>query len=139
MTLYGVLLCFITAALVALTIFVIRLIWRVEDTLKTANTLLATTEQSLKETTAEVNQNLYNMKQITENINSFTGDVASFGSSIKGIGDEVKQLMENIKGVSEVVHDLGQETSASMSGLRAGILTGIDVFFKNLFQKHYNR
>jgi uncharacterized protein YoxC len=139
MTLYGILLCFVTAAVVALTVFIIRFIWRVEATLRTANVLLATTEQTLRETTTELNQNLQNIKQVTDNIIIFTGDVASFGNSIKGIGDEVKQLSVNIKGISETVYDFGQETSASMSGLRAGIVTGIDVFIKNLFQKRQNR
>jgi uncharacterized protein YoxC len=139
MTLYGILLCFITAAVVALTVFLIRLIWRVEATLRTANILLATTEQTLKETTTEVNQNLQNIKQVTDNINRITSDVASFGSSIKGIGDEVKQLTVNIKGISETVYSFGQETSASMSGLRAGIVTGVDVLIKSLFQKRQTR
>jgi uncharacterized protein YoxC len=139
MTLYGILLCFVTAAVVVLTIFVIRLIWRVEDTLRVANAFLATTEQTMKETTVEVNQNLHNLKQITDNINNFTSDIGSFGSSLKNVGDEVRQLAENVKGVSEVVYDLGKETSASVSGIRAGILTGIDVFLKGLFQKHSSR
>jgi uncharacterized protein YoxC len=135
----GVFLGLITAAVVVLTVFLIRLTLKVEETVKTANKLLATTDQNLRETTIELNLNLKNLRQITDDISRVTGDVASFADSVKGVGEEVKHLTENIKGISETVRDLGVETTASVSGVRAGVTAGIDFLLKNFFQNRAGR
>jgi uncharacterized protein YoxC len=135
----GVFLGLITAAIVALTVFLIRLILKVGETVKMTNKLLETTDQNLRETTIELNLNLKNLRQITGDISRVTDDVASFADSVKGIGEEVKHLTENIKGISESVRDLGVETTASVSGVRAGVTAGIDFLLKNFFQNKATR
>ena len=135
----GVFLGLITAAIIALAVFLIRLMVKVGVTVKMANKLLATTDQTLKETTVELNLNLKNLRQITGDISRVTGDVASFADSVKGVGEEVKHLSENIRGISDSVRDLGLETTASVSGVRAGVTAGIDFLLKNFFQNRADR
>lgn len=135
----GVFLGLITAAVVALTIYLIWLILRIGETVKMTNKLIATTDQNLKETTIEINLNLQNLRQITGDIGKVTGDVASLADSVRDVGEEVKKLTENIRGISDVVHSLGAETAASVSGLRAGVATGIDVLLKGFFRGRASR
>jgi uncharacterized protein YoxC len=135
----GVFLGLITAAVVALTVFLIRLMLKVDETVKMANKLLETTDQNLRETTIELNLNLRNLRQITGDISKVTGDVASFTDSVRGVGEEVKHLTENIKGISQTVRDLGVETTASVSGVRAGVTAGIDFLLRNFLQNRTGR
>jgi uncharacterized protein YoxC len=125
----------ITAAIIALAIFVIFLITRLTKTVETVGRLLETTDHALKETVEEVNLNLKNLRSITDNIKGISSDVATFAGSIRGIGDEVKQLTVNVKRISAAVQDLGTETIASVSGLRAGVKTGFEVFLRNLLRQ----
>jgi uncharacterized protein YoxC len=125
----------ITAAFIALVIFLIWLILRVGETMKTANRVLETMDQSLREAIGEVNQNLISLRVITDNISTVTNDVAFFSGSIKDVGDEVRQLTGNVRRIGDMVHDLGTEAVASACGLRAGFRTGFDVLFRNLFQQ----
>jgi uncharacterized protein YoxC len=129
----------ITAAIIALVIFLIWLIMRVGETMKTTNRVLETMDQNFREAMGEVNQNLISLRAITNNIGTVTNDVASFSGSIKDIGDEVRQLTGSVKRIGDMVHDVGTEAVASACGLRAGFRTGFDVFLRNLFQQRTSK
>jgi len=45
----------------------------------------------------------------------------------------VKHVSENVKQISGFVENITSSTVGEVSGLKAGIRTGLGVFFKNLF------
>jgi len=129
----------ITAAIIALVVFLIWLILRIGETMKTANRVMGETDRALREAIAEVDQNLRGLRVITDNISTVTNDIAVFSSSIKSAGEEVKQLSGGVRRIGEAVRGLGTETVASVCGLRAGLVTGFEVLLKNLFQQRTSR
>ena len=129
----------ITAAIIALVIFLIWLILRVGETVKTANRVLGETDEALRQAIAEIDENLRSLRVITDNVSTVTNDIAAFSGSIKAVGDEVKQLSGSVRRIGDVIHGIGTETAASVCGLRAGIATGFQVLLKNLFQQRTSR
>jgi uncharacterized protein YoxC len=129
----------IAAAFIALVACFIWLAARIGETMKTANKVLENTDQALRETIGEVNQNLRSLRIITDNISIVTTDATSFSGSIRDMGDEVRRLTGNVREIGDVVHSLGTETIASVCGLRAGFRTGFDVLLKSLFQQRTSR
>jgi uncharacterized protein YoxC len=125
----------IALSIITLVIFLIWLITRIGETLKATNKVLATTDQTLREAIAEINQNLSSLRVVTDNISTVTNDVALFSGSVRDIGEEVRQLSASVRRIGDAVHDLSTETVASVCGLRAGLRTGFDVLLKNLFQQ----
>lgn len=139
MTLNEVFFGLITAAIIALVIFLIWLILRIGETMKTANRVMGETDQALREALAEADQNLRSLRAVTDNITTVTNDIAAFSGSIKGVGDEVKQLTGNVRRIGDAIHNLSTETVASACGLRAGVAAGLEVLFKNLFQQRTSK
>lgn len=129
----------ITAAVIALVIFLIWLILRIGETVRTANRVLGETDEALRQAITEVDENLRSLRVITDNISTVTNDIAAFSGSIKAVGDEVRHLSGSVGRISDAIHDIGTETAASVYGLRAGIATGFQVLLKNLFQKRTSR
>jgi uncharacterized protein YoxC len=130
---------FITAAFIALVIFLIWLILRIGETMKTANRVMGETDQALREAMTEIDQNLRSLRVITDNISTVTNDIAAFSGSIKIVGDEVKQLSGSVRRIGDGIHGIGTETAATMCGLRAGLATGFEVLLKSLFQQRTSR
>jgi uncharacterized protein YoxC len=122
----------ITAAIVALVIFAIWLIFRTVETLRATNKFLETADRTLQEATGQLNQNLKSLESITENLNTMTNDLKSFSSSVKDAGDGVRQATESAKRIGDVVQGIATETLASVQGFRVGLKTGFEVFLKNL-------
>jgi uncharacterized protein YoxC len=135
MTINEVFFGLIALSVIALVLFLIWLTIRIAETLKTTEKVLLTADQTLRDAMAEITQNLISLRVVTDNISTVTNDVASFSGSIKDIGEEIRQLSDSVRRIGNVVHDLGTETVASVSGLRAGFRTGFDVLLKNLFQQ----
>ncbi len=129
----------ITAAVVALVMFLIWLILRIGETMKTANRVMGETDQALRGALAEIDESLRSLRVVTDNIGTVTNDIAAFSGSIKGIGDEVKQLTVNVRRIGDAVQSLSTETVASVYGLRAGVAAGLEVLFKNLFQQRTSK
>ena len=137
---------FIAAAIVALVIALIWLSTRIADAIRAAKAFLSTAEHAMQESLGEVNLNLRSMRTITDNISAVTADVTAFSGSIRDVGEQVRQLTEDVgdgvrqltesvKQIGDVVNSLGNETTASWYGLRAGLRTGFEVLLKNLFQQ----
>ena len=134
MTLNEVFFGLITAAIIVLVVFLVRLIIRVGEAVKSTTRVLETTDQNLREAITEANESLRSLRHITDNIGVVTKDVSSFSGSIRDVGEEIRQLTSGVKKMGDVVHDLGTETVASVCGLRAGFKTGLEVLLKSLFR-----
>jgi uncharacterized protein YoxC len=124
----------ITAAIIALVIVLIWLCVRLGEAAQALKAFLGTTQESMRESLGEMNQDLRALRTLTENINTAADNITSFTGSIREIGDEVRQIAGNVKSVGDAVQDLSEETIASIRGVRAGFRTGFDVFLRSLFR-----
>jgi uncharacterized protein YoxC len=132
----------ITAAIIALVIFLIWFILRLMETVRalskfveSANQTLkeaSGVDQALKEAIGEISQNLRSLRTITDDVGAVTSDLRSFSGSVRDVGQGLQGLATNVKQLSDLVQSLGKETIASVCGVRAGIKTGFEVFLKNL-------
>jgi uncharacterized protein YoxC len=127
---YGV----IALAIAAFTAALIWLIFKLVDVVKSVNRLLLTVDESMRSTVYEVNENLKNVKQMTGDMTSVTADIKALSSSIREVGDSVKHVGGSMKKIFNVAQNFGTEAVSTISGVRAGIKTGIDGFLKNLFR-----
>ena len=125
----------ITAAIIALVVFLIWFIMRLMDTVKALSKFIESADQALKEAIGEINQNLRSLRTITDDVGVVTGDLKSFSGSVRDVGHSVQGLTTNVKQLSDLVQSLGKETIASVCGVRAGVKTGFEVFLKNLLAK----
>jgi uncharacterized protein YoxC len=126
-------------AVIALSVaaFAAALIWlisKVVDVVKSVNTLVLTLDESMRSTVYEINENLRNVKQMTGDMGSVTGDIKALSSSIREVGDSVRSVGGSMKKIFITVQNLGTETVSTISGVRAGIKTGVESFLKNLFR-----
>lgn len=124
----------IALAVAVFTAALVWLIFKIVETVKSANKLLLTLDESMRSTVYEVNENLKNVKQMTGDMTFVTDDIKSFSSSIREVGDSVKQVGGSMKKMFSVAQSFGTEAVSTVSGVRAGIKTGIDGFLKNLFR-----
>jgi uncharacterized protein YoxC len=125
----------ITAAIIALVIFLIWMIIRLVDTLRTTKLFIQTADQALQQGMGELNLSLRSLRTITDNMGTVTDDLRHFSSSVKDVGNGVKQVTGNVKRVSDMIGALGTESVASVCGVRAGIKTGVEALLKGFFQQ----
>jgi len=135
----------ITAAIIALVVFLIWFIMRLMDTVKALSKFIESADQALKEASGvdqalkeaigEISQNLRSLRTITDDVGAVTSDLKSFSGSVRDVGHSVQGLTTNVKQLSDLVQSLGKETIASVCGVRAGVKTGFEVFLKNLLAK----
>jgi uncharacterized protein YoxC len=132
----------ITAAIIALVIFLIWFIMRLMDTVRALSKFIESADEALKQTSGvdqalkeaigEISQNLRSLRTITDDVGAVTSDLKSFSGSVRDVGHGVQGLTTNVKQLSDLVQSLGKETIASVCGVRAGVKTGFEVFLKNL-------
>jgi uncharacterized protein YoxC len=122
----------ITAAIIALVVFLIWFIMRLMDTVRALSKFIESSDQALKEAIGEISQNLRSLRTITDDVGAVTSDLKSFSGSVRDVGHGVQGLAANVKQLSDLVQSLGKETIASVCGVRAGIKTGFEVFLKSL-------
>lgn len=134
MTPYEIFFGLITAAIIALVIVLVWLCVKLGETTQALRAFLGTAQQSLQESLGEVNEDLRSLRTLTDNINTAASNVASFTGSIREIGEEVSKISSNVRQIGDLVRDLGDETLASVHGVRAGLKTGFEVFLRNLFR-----
>ena len=108
--------------------FVIWLIIEVKKTLRSLNDFLKTSEESLKPTLEELQQTLRSLRSVSNDLNDVTSDIKTLSGSIRDVG-------LNIKSVSNMVEDVTSSGYIKVSGMKAGIKTGIMVLLSNLFSK----
>jgi uncharacterized protein YoxC len=122
----------ITAAIIALVVFLIWFIMRLMDTVRALSKFIESSDQALKEAIGEISQSLRSLRTITDDVGAVTSDLKSFSGSVRDVGHGVQGLATSVKQLSDLVQSLGKETIASVCGVRAGIKTGFEVFLKSL-------
>lgn len=126
---YGV----IALAVAAFTAALIWLIFKAVEVMKSVNRLVLTVDESMRSTVYEVNENLRNVKQMTGDMTGVTGDIKALSSSLREVGYSVKHVGASMKNIFNVAQNFGTEAVSTISGVKAGIKSGIDGFVKNLF------
>lgn len=124
----GILVTVLAATTVVGMLFLIPVLIELRRTVRTMNSVLKITEESLAPTLRELRATLENLDRITGDISTVTDDVRVFSGSIRQVGKDVREL-------SGLIGDLGGGLSVKMAGLRAGIGAGVSYFAKNLLRK----
>jgi uncharacterized protein YoxC len=124
----SVLFAVLAVAVAAGTLFLIPVLLELRRTVRTLNSVLKITEESLAPTLRELRSTLANLDRITNDINSVTDDVRTFSGSLRQVGKDLHELRE-------VVGLLGGGVGAKVAGLRAGIGTGFRYLAHNLLKR----
>lgn len=134
MTINEVFLGIITAAVVVIVIFVVRLATKLSETAASVEEFLETTDRTLKGVAGEVNESLRSFRVITDTVGGAASDVKALTGSFKDAGQAVQEVADSVRDIGKAVQGLGSETVASVCGLRAGLKTGFETFVKNLLR-----
>lgn len=118
----------IAVAVAVLAGYLVSLIIQLKKTIQAVNEVLKSTEGSLKSTLDEVQLTLRSLRNISDDINEVTGDIKTLSGSVRDVG-------RNIRYVSDLVEEAASSTSVQVSGLKAGVKTGLMVILSNLFSK----
>jgi uncharacterized protein YoxC len=124
----NVLLVVLACAVALATLFLIPVLLELRRTVRTLNSVLKITEESLAPTLRELRSTLANLDRITSDVNSVTDDIRLFSGSLRQVGKDLHELRE-------VVGLLGGGLGAKVAGLRAGISTGFRYMAHNLLKK----
>jgi uncharacterized protein YoxC len=124
----SILLGVLAAAVGLVAIFLVPVLLELRRTVRTLNSVLKITEESLAPTLRELRSTLANLDRITADINTVTDDVRTFSGSLRQVGKDLHELRE-------VVGLLGGGIGAKVAGLRAGIGTGFRYLAHNLLKK----
>jgi uncharacterized protein YoxC len=108
--------------------FVVWLVIEIKKTLRVLNDFLKTSEESLKSTLDELQQTLRSLRSVSDDLNDVTSDIKTLSGSVRDVG-------LNIKSVSNMIEDITSSGYSKVSGVKAGIKTGIMVLLSNLFSK----
>jgi uncharacterized protein YoxC len=132
MTVNEVFLGIITAAVVVIVVFAVRLVIKLTETAAEVREFLETTDLTVKGVAGEVTESLRSFRVITDGVGGVASDVRAVTESFKDAGLAVQEVASSVKDIGKAVQDLGAETVASVCGLRAGFKAGLDVFVENL-------
>jgi uncharacterized protein YoxC len=132
MILNEVFLGIITAAVVVIVVFAVRLVTSLMETTAAAREFLETTDRTVKEVAGEVTESLRSLRVITDGVGGVANDIKTVTGSFKDAGLAVQEVTASVKDIGKAMQDLGQETVATVYGLRAGLKTGFEVLVKNL-------
>lgn len=124
----NVLLIVLAVAVAVATLFLIPVLLELRRTVRTFNSVLKITEESLAPTLRELRSTLANLDRITSDVNSVTDDVRVFSGSLRQVGKDLHELRE-------VVALLGGGIGAKVAGLRAGVGTGFKYLAQNLLKR----
>lgn len=124
----GTLVTVIAVAVIVGVLFTIPVLLELRRAIRTLNSILKVTEESLSPTLRELRATLENLDRITTDVSTVTDDVRVFSGSIRQVGKDVREL-------SGLINVLGGDVGAKMSGLRAGVGAGLAYLAKNLFKK----
>ena len=124
----GILLSVLALAVVAGIAFIVPVLLELRRAVRTLNSVLKITEESLAPTLRELRSTLANLDRITSDVNSVTDDIRMFSGSLRQVGKDLHELRD-------VVGLLGGGLGAKVAGLRAGISTGFRYMAHNLLKK----
>jgi uncharacterized protein YoxC len=118
----------LAVAVIAGVLFMIPVLLELRRAVRTLNSILKVTEESLAPTLHELRATLVNLDRITTDISTVTDDVRVFSGSIRQVGKDVREL-------SGLINVLGGGVGAKVAGLRAGVGAGVSYLAKNLLRK----
>jgi len=124
----GSLVAVFAIAVIAGILFTIPVLLELRRTIRTLNSILKVTEESLTPTLVELRKTLGNLDRITTDISTVTDNVRVFSGSIRQVGKDVREL-------SGLINVLGGGVGTKITGLRAGIGAGVAYLSKNFFKK----
>ena len=124
----GTLVTVLAIAVIAGILFMIPVLLELRRTVRTLNSVLKITEESLSPTLTELRKTLENLDRITTDISTVTDNVRVFSGSIRQVGKDVREL-------SGLVNVLGGGVGTKIAGLRAGVGAGVAYLAKNLLRK----
>lgn len=122
----------ITLASVIGIIVLIFVLIELRQTIGRLREFITVTEASLKPTLDELPYTLRSIRRITENVSVATDDVKRLTASVRQTG-------ENIHRITSYVDAVTSTSMIRMSGLRAGIKTGIGVLLRSLVRTQKNQ
>ena len=123
--LYG----FIILACAILVIVLIYALLELRAATRKLDRFVSTCEALLKPTLDELPGAIRSIRNIAENITTVTDDVQALSGAVRRVG-------ENIRLTSDSIEEIVSYSSIQVSGLRAGIRTGLNVLVNNLLKKH---
>jgi uncharacterized protein YoxC len=124
----GTLVTVLAIAVIAGILFMIPVLLELRRTVRTLNSILKITEESLSPTLTELRKTLENLDRITTDISTVTDDVRVFSGSIRQVGKDVREL-------TGLINVLGGGVGTKIAGLRAGVGAGFAYLAKNLLRK----
>jgi uncharacterized protein YoxC len=123
-----ILLAVIIVILVVAVGFLISSLIELRRSAKETIRFLKRNEEAFNAVLTELREVMKAAREITENISGFTEDARVFSSSIADVG-------RNLKSASELVGDLSTKAAGSVSGIRVGVRTALEVLIKNLLKR----
>lgn len=124
----SILLVVLAAAVGVAVLFLVPVLVELRRTVRTLNSVLKITEESLAPTLRDLRSTLANLDRITGDVNAVTDDFRTFSGSLRQVGKDIHELRE-------VVGLLGGGIGAKAAGLRAGIGTGFRYLAHNFLKK----
>lgn len=121
----------VTVLAVAVTVgvlFMIPVLLELRRAVRTLNSILKITEESLPPALHELRATLVNLDRITTDISTVTDDVRVFSGSVRQVGKDVSEL-------SGLINVLGGGVGAKIAGLRAGVGAGVGYLARNILRK----
>jgi uncharacterized protein YoxC len=108
---------------VAFNIFYITSMKRTGDAV---SAFLKNTESNVNAALVELNGTLGNLRKISGDIGAVTEDVKQISDSVASVERSIRGLYDNIR------EGLGSAAGANISGLKAGITTGVATLVKSM-------
>ncbi|OPY76141.1 MAG: hypothetical protein A4E65_03274 [Syntrophorhabdus sp. PtaU1.Bin153] len=98
-------------------------------TMKKMDLFISSMESSLKPALDELTQALKGIKQISDNLVIVTDDARALSGSVRSTG-------ENIRLASGYIESVVSSSAFHVSGVKAGIMAGMNVLVKHFLGKH---
>lgn len=87
----------------------------------------------LKNTESNVNAALVELNGTLGNLRKISGDIGAVTEDVKQISDSVASVERSIRGLYDNIREgLGSAAGANISGLKAGITTGVATLVKSM-------
>lgn len=123
-----ILLIIISVILAVAVGFMIPVLIELKMTAKETTQFLKRNEAAFNEIVADLGDTLKSIRGVSDNIKGVTEDAKTFTGSVAGAS-------EDLKGLTASLEELTTQAAARVSGLRAGLITAVDVLLHNLLRK----
>jgi uncharacterized protein YoxC len=115
----------ITLAILVLVGFVINAVLESKKTLIRLRNTMDTVETTIVPTVEELKLTIMSIRKITDDVGSVSEDLSG----------SVKEIILNVKNASEAISCAAIRSGRQVSGMKAGVKTGLVYFLSNIFVK----